>query len=73
MKNSKQLFSYDPDADAVMLSVAEEVNIDYATEFGNVLVNFSKEGKPVLIEILQASKFFKKYKDSFNQLGVALA
>jgi uncharacterized protein YuzE len=73
MKNSKQLFSYDPDADAVMLSVAEEVNIDYATEFGNVIVNLSKDGKPVLIEILQASKFFKKYKDSFNQLGVALA
>jgi hypothetical protein len=31
--------------------------IDYAEEMDSVLVHFTKTGKPVLLEILDASKF----------------
>jgi uncharacterized protein YuzE len=73
MKKTKPYFSYDPEADGVMFSVTEDVNIDYATEFGNIIVSFSSEGNPVLIEILEASKFFKKHQESFSQMGVVFA
>lgn len=31
--------------------------IDYAEEVGNIIVHFTREGKPVLLEILDASEF----------------
>jgi hypothetical protein len=31
--------------------------IDYAEEMNSVIVHFTKSGKPVLLEILDASKF----------------
>jgi len=42
------------------LLVVDEVSpepIDYAEETGSVIVHFTKEGKPVLLEIMDASKF----------------
>ncbi len=69
MKNTEKFFSYDPEADAAMFSVGEKASIDYASEFGDVIVNFSKDGQPVLIEILNASKFFSKYKEPFAQMA----
>lgn len=47
---------YSPGEDILMYEVSSEP-IDYAEEMGSVIVHFTKEGKPVLLEILDASKF----------------
>ena len=48
--------SYDRDADILMIEISDE-DIDYAEEAGPMIIHFSKNGKPVLIEILDASEF----------------
>jgi uncharacterized protein YuzE len=52
-------FKYSPEEDILMYEVSSEP-IDYAEETGSVIVHFTKEGKPVLLEIMDASKFLAK-------------
>jgi uncharacterized protein YuzE len=47
---------YDREEDIVTFDVSSE-NIDHAEEIGPIIVHFSKQGKPVLLEILDASEF----------------
>jgi len=47
---------YDRDADILMIEISDE-EVDYAEEAGPMIIHFSKNGKPVLIEILNASEF----------------
>jgi uncharacterized protein YuzE len=47
---------YDGEEDIVTLDVSAE-NIDHAEQIGSIIVHFSKQGKPVLLEILDASEF----------------
>lgn len=47
---------YSKKEDILMYEVSEEP-IDYAEEMDSVIVHFAKSGKPVLLEILDASKF----------------
>jgi len=47
---------YSPKEDILMYEVSDEA-IDYAEEMDSVIVHFTKSGKPVLLEILDASKF----------------
>jgi uncharacterized protein YuzE len=47
---------YSDEEDILMYEVGKEP-IDYAEEMDSVIVHFTKEGKPVLLEILDASKF----------------
>lgn len=62
MKNkTKTKISYEPEADVLMWEITNKP-IDYAKEIGNVVVHFTKENVPVLIEILEASKFLSKAK-----------
>jgi hypothetical protein len=42
--------------------------IDHAEELGNFVVHFTKQGKPVLIEILEASKLSAKNLKSLRQM-----
>lgn len=37
--------------------------ISHATEFGNFIIHLSAKGKPILIEILEASNFIKQFKN----------
>lgn len=48
--------SYDKENDILMYEITAET-IDYAEEVGPIIVHFTKDGKPVLIEILDASEF----------------
>lgn len=48
--------SYNREQDILMYEVSDEP-IDYADEVGPIIVHFSKMGKPVLLEILDASEF----------------
>ena len=51
--------SYEPEADVLRIEASIKP-IDYATEIGNMVVHFSKNGIPVYFEILEATKFLKK-------------
>ncbi len=48
--------SYNREQDILIYEISDE-SIDYALEVGPIIVHFTKEGKPVLLEILDASEF----------------
>jgi len=47
---------YDREEDILTYEVSSD-KIDYAEELDSIIVHFTKEGKPVLLEILDASEF----------------
>ena len=47
---------YDKEEDILMARVSDE-SIDYAEEIGPMIVHFTKEGEPVLFEIIDATEF----------------
>jgi uncharacterized protein YuzE len=47
---------YDPAVDVLLIEVSKR-SIDYAEEMGPVIVHFTKNHKPVALEILDASQF----------------
>lgn len=47
---------YSRKEDILLIEVSDEP-IEYAEEVGNIIVHFTKEEKPVLLEILDASEF----------------
>lgn len=50
---------YDTKDDVLTYEVSNDP-IDYAEEMDSVIVHFTKAGKPVLLEILDASKFLAR-------------
>lgn len=44
-------------AEDILLITVSEDPIDYAEEVGSIIVHFTKDEKPVLLEILDASEF----------------
>ena len=58
-KPTQPKVTYEPDADVLMWELSDK-NIHSAKEMGNVVVHFSKNDAPVLIEILEASKFLSR-------------
>lgn len=58
----KTKISYEPEADVLMWEISDS-SIDHAKEIGNFVVHFTKNNVPVLIEILEASKFMAKTKN----------
>lgn len=59
MPKNKITMSYESEADVLRIETLRKP-IEYATEIGNVVVHFSREGVPVYFEILEASKFLKQ-------------
>ena len=59
IKKQKVKISYEPEADVLMWETGKQP-IDYAEEIGNMVVHFDKKNSPVLVEILEASKFLNK-------------
>jgi len=47
---------YSKDVDALLIEFSDK-KIDYAEEEGQMIIHFSKEGEPVLLEILDAKEF----------------
>jgi len=47
---------YDEEADVLTVVVAEKGKLAYAEEVGDIVVHFDKNGKPLFMEILKASK-----------------
>ncbi len=52
--------NYDPEANIISWEVAKG-EISHAREFGNFIIHMSEAGKPLLIEILDASKFIGQF------------
>ena len=48
--------TYDPTVDVLLVEVSKR-SIDHAEELGPLIVHFSKDDKPVALEILDASRF----------------
>ena len=48
--------SYDGEADVLSLIISEDGELSHAEEAGDLVIHFSKDGKPLFIEILRASK-----------------
>ncbi len=56
---------HDPESNIISWEIAKG-KIDHTKEAGNLIIHVSKSGKPILIEILEASSFinqFDKIKD----------
>lgn len=47
---------YDPETNILCWEISKS-KISHAREFGNFIIHLSKNGQPVLIEILEASKY----------------
>jgi uncharacterized protein YuzE len=47
---------YSKDVDALLIELSDK-QIDYAEEEGQVVIHFSKNGEPVLVEIFDAKDF----------------
>ena len=47
---------YDGDADILTIILKEKGKLSHAEEVGDVVVHFDKDGKPLFMEILKASK-----------------
>jgi len=47
---------YSKEVDVLLIELSDKP-IDYAEESGQMIVHFSKEGEPVLFEILDAKEF----------------
>ncbi len=56
---------YDEESNLMSFEVAKG-KISYAKDFGNVIIHFSKAHKPILIEILDASKFMGQFEQIKN-------
>ncbi len=47
---------YSKDVDALLIELSDK-KIDHAEEEGQMIIHFSKDGEPVLLEILDAKDF----------------
>ena len=57
-------FRYDKEDNILMIWFSKEP-VDYAEQTKNVIIHFSKDNKPVLMEVLDASKFLKETSQVF--------
>jgi uncharacterized protein YuzE len=48
--------NYNKDTDSLLIELSDK-NIDYAEDVGQVIIHFSEEGEPVLLEIFDAKDF----------------
>lgn len=60
MKKTSIHLKYDPEADVLSWEISKSARIDYASEMGNVVVHFTKNHLPALVELLEASQFLKQ-------------
>ncbi len=47
---------YNRDEDIMIMEISSE-SVDFAEEMGPIIVHFSKDRKPILLEIMDASEF----------------
>lgn len=70
MRNSNANMNYEPEADVLSWELSDKP-IDFAKEVGNVVVHFSKDQTPVLVEVLEATQFMKESTDLMGKQSVS--
>jgi len=66
MKNKVKI-KYDADADVLSWELSRKIKIDYASEVGNIVVHFTKDHIPVIVEVLEASKLIQQSKKTVEK------
>jgi len=66
MKNKVKI-KYDADADVLSWELSRKIKIDYASEVGNIVVHFTKNHMPVIVEVLEASKLIRQSKKTVEK------
>lgn len=61
MTKKKVKVQYEPHADVLSWELSAK-KIDYAQEVGNLVIHFTKDHDPVIVELLQAYDFLKDSK-----------
>ncbi len=69
MKKINPKISYDSDSDVLVVRGVQNARIDHARELGNFVVHFTKDDRPVLIEVLEASKLFAENPKPFRKMA----
>ncbi len=64
--------SYEPEADVLTIWVAKEDRIYDAEIVGDIVLHWDKDGNPVMIEILKASKIVPKIVEAFAKRGLVV-
>ena len=73
MKKNTIKIKYDPEADVLSWEIAPEGTIDYASEVGNIVVHFTKNHVPALIEVLEASTLLQKSQQAMQKARLVTA
>lgn len=68
MSKNQPKISYEPEADVLTYEITNQP-IDYAKEIGNIVVHFTKNNIPVLVEILEATQFLRKAEKITSKSG----
>ena len=68
MKNNRPKINYEPEADVLTYEISSQP-IDYAKEIGNIVVHFTKGNMPVLVEILEATRFLRQAEKLTSRVG----
>ncbi|MBI5730598.1 MAG: DUF2283 domain-containing protein [Ignavibacteriales bacterium] len=62
-----QKIKYSKDVDALLIELSDKP-IDHAEEEGQIIIHFTKENEPVMLEILDASQFIiRAFQSVINQ------
>jgi len=56
---------YDIEANLINWEISKG-EIKYAKRFGSFIIHFSKAGKPILLEILEATNFIGQFEKTIN-------
>ncbi len=67
-ENNKVKVSYERDADILRFEAPEGGIIDHAQEMGNLVVHFTKDEKPVLVEVLETINSFRRNPHSLQEM-----
>lgn len=65
-------YDYDPETDILLLKLSNQ-KPDFGNQKDNIITHYSKKGKPVEIEILDASKTTSKIVETILQSKRAVA
>lgn len=49
-------FRYDPESDVLTVVASESGKLSHAEEMGNLVIHLDSDGKPLFLEILNASR-----------------
>jgi uncharacterized protein YuzE len=64
---------YHEDADVLTVILKEKGELSHAEEVGDIIVHFGKDGKPLFMEILKASKLVPLMVESLAKKEVTVA